>query len=61
MKTFRNYLEKPLSAKQKEKVMTVFGTMMIVTLTITSAFSFDMRNENILQVMHSKVEIVKKG
>jgi hypothetical protein len=61
MKLLRNYFEKPLTAKQKEKFMTIFGTVMIVTLTITSAFSFDIRNENILQAMNAKVEIVKKG
>ena len=61
MKTLRKHTKKPLKAKQKENIMTAFGTVMIITLTITSAFSFDIRNERILQAMNQKIETIHKG
>ena len=61
MKTLRKHTKKPLTAKQKENIMTAFGTVMIITLTITSAFSFDIRNERILQAMNQKIETIHKG
>lgn len=61
MKTLKKHTKKPLTAKQKESIMTAFGTVMIITLTITSAFSFDVRNERILQAMNQKFETIHKG
>ena len=54
-------MQKPLTAKQKEKLMTVFGTLMIIALTVTSALSFDIRNDNLVQAMSQKTKIMQKG
>lgn len=61
MKTQAKRVNKTLTSKQKETIMTAFGTVMIITLTITTAFSFDIRNEKILHAMSQKIETIHKG
>ncbi|MEC8067196.1 MAG: hypothetical protein VXY83_01705 [Pseudomonadota bacterium] len=56
MKTFEK-----LNNKQKEKIITAFGTVVIVTLTVLSSLSFDMRNDNLVSAMNKKMELVNKG
>tara|TARA_R110000868_G_scaffold218576_2_gene469167 strand:- start:91982 stop:92179 length:198 start_codon:yes stop_codon:yes gene_type:complete len=45
--------KKPLTAKKKEQIMTVFGTAFIILLTITSAFAVDARNKNLVSIMNT--------
>ena len=52
---------KPLTAKQKEYITTIFGGTFIVILMIVSAFSIDTRNKDILTVLNEKSQITLEG
>lgn len=63
MKTILNILgykgKKPLNAKQKEEIMTICGAVFIIVLTVTSAFSIDIRNKNIVATLNETHNVLK--
>ena len=61
MKKLTGRSKKPLSTKEKEEIMTVFGTVFIIALTVSSAFSLDIRNKNILAALDQHPTNILKG
>ncbi|MFT7145119.1 MAG: hypothetical protein ACI9TY_000090 [Alphaproteobacteria bacterium] len=53
--------QKPLTAQKKEQIMTVFGTVFIIVLTLTSAFAVDARNNNLVSIMENKTQVILNG